>query len=113
MTVASILQRLHAATARAIAAPPARGPATGGQAIGALLGRVAGGAVFIVFGVGQFTNHASELASFNTCHLPAPDPFVYLIGVIELVGGLLPPQPRRCRPTPGAKGRFGVFREHI
>jgi uncharacterized membrane protein YphA (DoxX/SURF4 family) len=73
---------------------------------------VAGGAVFIVFGVGQFTNHASELASFNTCHLPAPDPFVYLIGVIELVGGLLPPQPRRCRPTAGAKGRFRVFREH-
>jgi DoxX len=104
VTVASILQRPYAATARAIAAPPARGPATGGQAIGALLGRVAGGAVFIVFGAGKFTNHASELASVNTYHLPAPDPFVYLIGVIELAGGLLPPQPWRCRPAPGAKG---------
>jgi hypothetical protein len=76
MTVASILQRLYAATARAVSAPPARGPATGGQAIGALLRRVAGSAVLIVFGVGQFTNHASELASFNTYHLSAPDPFV-------------------------------------
>jgi hypothetical protein len=42
VTVASILQRLYAATARGLGAA---GPwaATGGQAIGALLGRVAGG----------------------------------------------------------------------
>ena len=113
MTVASILQRLYAATARAIAAPPARGPATGGQAIGALLGRVAGGAVFIVFGVGQFTNHASELASFDHATCPHPTPFVYLIGVIELVGGCTTAAAAEVPShTTGAKGRFGVFREH-
>jgi hypothetical protein len=61
VTVASILQRPYAATARAIAAPPARE-------------LVAGGAVFIVLGVGKFTNHASELASVSTYHRPAPDP---------------------------------------
>jgi len=77
VTAASILQRLCAATARAVSAPLARGPATGRQAIGALPGRVAGGAVFTVFGVGQFTNHASGLASFKAYHLPAPDPFVF------------------------------------
>jgi len=98
VTVASILQRPYAATARAIAASPTRGP-------------VAGGAVFIVFGVGKFTNHVR--ARVGQYIPPARTrPFAYLIGVIELAGGLLPPQPRRCRPAPGAKGRFRVFREH-
>jgi len=45
--------------------------------------------VFVVFGVGKFTNHASELASFHQYGLPAPDAFVYVIGVVELVGGVL------------------------
>jgi uncharacterized membrane protein YphA (DoxX/SURF4 family) len=51
--------------------------------------RLAGGAVFVSFGVGKLTSHASELASFRTYGLPAPDVFVYLIGVIEILGGLL------------------------
>lgn len=51
--------------------------------------RCAAGAVFIVFGVGKFTSHASELASFRAYDLPAPDAFVYLVGVIEILGGLL------------------------
>jgi putative oxidoreductase len=42
-----------------------------------------------VFGIGKFTEHASELASFQGYGLPAPDTFVYAIGVLELVGGLL------------------------
>jgi putative oxidoreductase len=45
--------------------------------------------VFVAFGAGKFVNHASELASFKTYGLPAPDAFVVAIGVIELVGGLL------------------------
>jgi putative oxidoreductase len=51
--------------------------------------RVAAAAVFIAFGIGKFTSHASELASFQQYALPAPDVFVYVIGVLEIVGGLL------------------------
>jgi putative oxidoreductase len=45
--------------------------------------------VFVAFGAGKFVNHGSELASFKTYGLPAPEVFVIVIGVIELVGGLL------------------------
>ena len=65
------------------------GPTHGPRAIAALLARIAAGAVFVAFGVGKFTNHASELASFQAYGLPAPDAFVYVIGVIEIVGGAL------------------------
>jgi putative oxidoreductase len=47
------------------------------------------GGTFVVFGIGKFVNHASELASFKTYGLPAPEVFVVMIGLIELVGGLL------------------------
>ena len=47
------------------------------------------GAVFVVFGIGKFTDHAHEVASFEAYGLPSPDAFVYLIGVLEIVGGLL------------------------
>lgn len=56
----------------------------------ALLGlRLLSGGVFVAFGAGKFLNHASELASFKTYGLPAPDVFVVVIGVIEVIGGLL------------------------
>jgi putative oxidoreductase len=58
-------------------------------AVAALVARVAGGAVFVVFGIGKFTNHASEVASFHDYGLPATEAFVYVIGAIEIVGGLL------------------------
>jgi putative oxidoreductase len=51
--------------------------------------RLASGGVFLAFGLGKFVNHASELASFKSYALPAPEVFVVAIGVIELVGGLL------------------------
>ncbi|MBV9916718.1 MAG: DoxX family protein [Solirubrobacterales bacterium] len=54
-----------------------------------LLLRLASGGVFIAFGVGKFVNHASELASFRSYGLPAPDVVVIAIGAIELIGGLL------------------------
>ncbi len=47
------------------------------------------GGVFVVFGIGKFFNHTSELASFKTYGLPAPGAFVVVIGVMELAGGLL------------------------
>jgi putative oxidoreductase len=51
--------------------------------------RFAAGSVFVAFGAGKFVNHASELASFKSYGLPAPELFVPVIGVIELVGGML------------------------
>ena len=56
----------------------------------ALLGfRLLSGGVFVAFGIGKFLNHTSELASFKTYGLPAPEVFVVVIGVTELAGGLL------------------------
>jgi putative oxidoreductase len=51
--------------------------------------RLLSGGVFVVFGIGKFVNHASELASFKSYGLPAPEIFVVVIGLVELVGGLL------------------------
>lgn len=51
--------------------------------------RLSAGGVFVVFGAGKFVNHASELASFKTYGLPGPGVFVVVIGVIEMVGGML------------------------
>ena len=66
----------------------------------ALLGlRLIAGGVFVVFGIGKFVNHTSELASFKTYGLPLPEAFVVVIGVIELVGGLLLIVGLATRPT--------------
>ena len=73
------------AVADLLVAGPTRGP----RAIAALAARVVGGGVFVAFGVGKFTQHASEVASFEDYGLPAPDAFVYAIGVVEVVGGVL------------------------
>jgi putative oxidoreductase len=53
------------------------------------LARLAAGAVFVVFGIGKFSQHATEVDSFRTYGLPSPDAFVYAIGVLEIVGGLM------------------------
>lgn len=56
----------------------------------ALLGlRLLAGGVFVVFGIGKFVNHSSELASFKSYGLPAPEILVIVIGLVELAGGLL------------------------
>jgi putative oxidoreductase len=54
-----------------------------------LLLRLLAGGVFVAFGASKFVNHASELASFKTYGLPAPEVLVVVVGVIELVGGVL------------------------
>jgi len=51
--------------------------------------RWASGAVFVLFGVGKFVDHGREVESFESYGLPAPDAFVYLVGVLEIGGGLL------------------------
>jgi putative oxidoreductase len=53
----------------------------------------------VVFGIGKFVNHGSELASFRSYGLPAPEVFVVAIGLIELVGGVLLIAGRFVRPA--------------
>jgi putative oxidoreductase len=53
------------------------------------LTRTASAVVFVAFGVGKFVNHASETASFHSYGLPVPGAFTVVIGVLELLGGLL------------------------
>ncbi|MEO7117357.1 MAG: DoxX family membrane protein [Candidatus Limnocylindrales bacterium] len=65
------------------------GPREGRAATAAFCVRLAGGFVFVVFGVAKFTSHASEVASFREYGLPSPEVFVAAIGVLEIVGGLL------------------------
>jgi putative oxidoreductase len=69
-----------------VAGKSSRGPDLTRLVIGT---RLASALVFLVFGVGKFTNHASELASFREYGLPAPDAFVYAVGVVEIVGAVL------------------------
>ncbi len=45
--------------------------------------------MFLIFGLGKFLNHPSELASFRQYGLPLPGALAYAIGVLEIVGGLL------------------------
>ncbi len=51
--------------------------------------RWASGVIFIVFGIGKFSEHASEVNSFDSYGLPAPDFFVHAIGGLEILGGTL------------------------
>lgn len=51
--------------------------------------RWASGAIFVVFGIGKFSDHAHEVESFDSYGLPAPDAFVYAVGGLEIIGGAL------------------------
>lgn len=61
--------------------------------------RLASGVIFVIFGLGKFVNHASEASSFATYGLPEPGTFAYVIGVLELGGGVLLVLGRLIRPT--------------
>jgi putative oxidoreductase len=61
--------------------------------------RVLSGVIFVVFGIGKFVRHASELASFRSYDLPVPGLLVIAVGVIEIGGGALLISGRLVRPT--------------
>jgi uncharacterized membrane protein YphA (DoxX/SURF4 family) len=50
--------------------------------------RVLTGIVFVISGTPKFFAHDWEAGHFRTYGLPLPDAFVYLIGTIEILGGL-------------------------
>lgn len=66
-----------------------RGPGRLNRDRALLAVRLLAGGVFVVFGIGKFVNHATELASFKSYGLPAPGAFVVFVGLIELFGGAL------------------------
>jgi putative oxidoreductase len=51
--------------------------------------RVVSGVLFVLFSLGKFVDHAQESADFDHYGIPAPDVATYLVGALELVGGLL------------------------
>jgi putative oxidoreductase len=51
--------------------------------------RVVTGVLFITFSTGKFVDHMKEAVDFNHYGVPVADTTVYLVGVVELVGGLL------------------------
>lgn len=53
-----------------------------------LLVRLAAGAVFVGFSFGKFLRHQAEQGAFERYGIPAADVATYLIGSLELVGGL-------------------------
>jgi putative oxidoreductase len=61
----------------------------GGRSLWPVGVRGAAAIVFLIFGVSKFVNHAAELASFRHYPVPAPGTLVYVVGVIEICGGLL------------------------
>ena len=50
--------------------------------------RLAAGVVFIGFGLGKFLRHESERDAFERYEIPFPDTATYLIGGLELIGGV-------------------------
>ena len=51
--------------------------------------RVVTGALFVSFSLGKFVDHAQESADFDHYGIPAPEVATYLVGTLELVGGIL------------------------
>jgi putative oxidoreductase len=58
------------------------------EAPGRRLVRLLAGVTFAIAGTPKFFAHGWETGHFRTYGLPWPDAFVYLIGVIEILGGL-------------------------
>jgi putative oxidoreductase len=51
--------------------------------------RSVSGAIFVAFGLGKFLDHAHEVEAFERYGLPWPDTFVFAVGALEIVGGVL------------------------
>ncbi len=51
--------------------------------------RVVTGVLFVTFSLGKFVDHAKESADFDHYGIPAPEVATYLVGTLELVGGIL------------------------
>ena len=60
-----------------------------GDGIAPMIVRVVAGIVLVSFSLGKFTHHAAEVGAFERYGIPFADATVYLVGVLELAGGLM------------------------
>jgi uncharacterized membrane protein YphA (DoxX/SURF4 family) len=51
--------------------------------------RLVAGVIFVSFGVGKFTDHASEVMSFMHYGVPLAGASVWGVGLVETIGGLM------------------------
>jgi putative oxidoreductase len=51
--------------------------------------RVVTGVLFVTFSLGKFVDHMQETADFRHYGIPAPEVATYVVGTLELLGGLL------------------------
>ncbi|HXY93787.1 MAG TPA: DoxX family protein [Acidimicrobiia bacterium] len=51
--------------------------------------RIVSGAVFVSVSTGKFVDHMQEATDFKSYGVPIPNTAFYVVGVLELVGGLL------------------------
>jgi putative oxidoreductase len=51
--------------------------------------RVIAGVLFVTFSIGKFSDHMNEAMDFEHYGVPLADVTVYVVGVVELMGGLL------------------------
>jgi putative oxidoreductase len=51
--------------------------------------RMVTGVLFVTFSIGKFADHAQESADFEHYGIPAPEVATYLVGALELAGGVL------------------------
>ena len=51
--------------------------------------RVIAGVLFVTFSIGKFSDHMSEAMDFDHYGVPWANVAVYIVGVVELLGGLL------------------------
>ena len=62
---------------------------SGPAAYAVALVRAVAGFLFVTISTGKFFDHAQEAVDFDRYGVPSPELVVYLVGVVELVGGLL------------------------
>ena len=51
--------------------------------------RVVTGVLFVTFSIGKFSDHTQEAMDFDHYGVPLADVAIYLVGVVELIGGFL------------------------
>jgi putative oxidoreductase len=64
-------------------------PETTAKTLFAVAVRLAAGVVFVSFGVGKFSDHTSEVMSFVHYGVPLAGVSVWIVGLVETIGGLM------------------------
>jgi putative oxidoreductase len=60
----------------------------GGAAAATTVVRVVSGVFFISVSISKFTEHSQEVTDFRRYEVPIPELAVYVVGAVELIGGI-------------------------